>query len=576
MKKLFYKFFLSYFFITFFLSFFIFIFSYEIVKKTYIEGLKKFLRDFNFIFISYIPEFIEKRDYVKLKSFIQEKAQEIDIRVTVLDSGGNVLFDSKKEELFMENQKTKPEISEALKGKIGISIRYSEALKEKMLYLATPFIKDEKIMGVLRTSIFMKDINKLLFEFKKRILLIVLIVLIFSWIISIFISENFSSPLKELLKSFRKLLKGEFNVKILTKRKDEIGELTKEFNEMVSRVEELFKEVKKESGELFTFISSIPDGILLINKKGEIIFYNEKMKEILKEDIEKGKFYFEVIKVHGFTRMMEELRKREEAKGEIEINGKILFCNLRKIPDTEEILSVFYDITEIKRLDEIKKDLIINISHEIKTPLTAIKGFVETLEEEEDIKNRRYIEIIKNHIDRLMDIIEKTLFLSELEKGEAILELQSIDLKELIYDIIPIFEKRLREKGIDLKVELEENLPKFKVDRFKMEQVFINLIDNAIKYTEKGEIRISGGREGNNIKIEVEDTGIGIPEEHLSRIFERFYVVDKARDRKKGGAGLGLAIVKHIVLLHNGKIDVKSEKGKGTKFIITIPIFEGN
>ncbi len=573
MKKLSYKLFLSYFFITLFLSLFIFIFSYSLIKRTYSEELKKNLKDVNLALMPYVSEFIEKKDYKTLDKFVKQKSEKIDIIITVIDTMGNVLADSKKDPSLMENQRTRPEISLAFKGKTGTSIRYSETLKEKMFYLAIPIIKEQRTIGVLRTGIFMRDINKLLSDLRKRILLIISIILIFFWIISLFISQNFSSPLKGLLKSFKKLSQGDFDVKIFTKRKDEIGELTEGFNEMVLRIEKLFEEIKKERGKLFAIISSIPDGILLINKEGELIFYNEKMKEILKEDIEKGKFYFQVIKVPEFGKMVEEAEKKTEAKGEIEINGKILFCNLRKIPETDEILSVFYDITEIKKLDEIKKDLIINISHELKTPLTAIKGFVETLEEEEDIKNKRYIEIIKNHIDRLMEIIHKTLFLSELEVKEPALELENINLKELIFDIILIFEKRLKEKKIDLKIEIEENLPKFKVDRFKMEQVFINLIDNAVKYTERGEIKISARMENNNIKIEIQDTGEGILEEHLPRIFERFYVVDKARDRKKGGAGLGLAIVKHIIFLHNGKIEVKSEKGKGTKFVISIPIF---
>ncbi len=572
MRKLSHKLFLSFFFITLFLSFFIFIFSYGLIKRTYIKELKKHLKDVNFSLMPYVSEFIERKDYKALDEFVKQKGEKIDIRITVIDTSGNVLADSKEDPSLMENHRGRPEISVAFKGETGTSIRYSETVKEEMLYLALPIFKNERIIGVLRTSIFMKDINKLLSDLRKRILLIISIILILSWIISLLISENFSSPLKELLKSFKKLSQGEFNVKILTKRKDEIGELTEGFNDMVSRMEKLFEEIKGERGKLFALISSIPDGILLINKRGEVIFYNEKMKEILKEEIEKGKFYFQVIKVPEFGRMVEEIEQKKGARGEIEIHGKILFCNLKRIPETDEILAVFHDITELKKLDEIKRELIINISHELKTPLTAIKGFVETLEEEEDIKNRRYIEIIKNHIERLMDIIQKTLFLSELETGEIPLELENINLKELISDIIPIFEKRLKEKKINLKIEIGDNLLEFRADRFKIEQVFINLIDNAVKYTEKGEIRISAERENNNIKIEIQDTGEGIPEEHLLRIFERFYVVNKARDRKKGGAGLGLSIVKHIILLHNGKIDVESEKGKGTRFVITFPV----
>jgi two-component system phosphate regulon sensor histidine kinase PhoR len=236
------------------------------------------------------------------------------------------------------------------------------------------------------------------------------------------------------------------------------------------------------------------------------------------------------------------------------------------------MVAVLYNITELKNLERVKKDFIANISHELRTPLTAIKGFVETLEEEEEIRNVQYLEIIKRHTDRLMHIVNDLLLLSELEQPESAFVIENINLASLAENILKVFEQGAREKGIQLKLVARKDLKTIQADPFKLEQMFINLLDNAIKYTEKGEVSVSLGQGDFKSIIEIKDTGIGIPASHLPRIFERFYVVDKSRSKKFGGTGLGLSIVKHIVLLHGGAIDVESSLGIGTKFTITLPM----
>jgi len=232
---------------------------------------------------------------------------------------------------------------------------------------------------------------------------------------------------------------------------------------------------------------------------------------------------------------------------------------------------VLYDITDLKNLERLKKDFVANISHELRTPLTAIKGFVETLEEEEEIKNVQYLEIIKRHTDRLMNIVNDLLILSELEQTEKALVTEDVNLVSLAENILKVFEHRAKEKGIELKLGAAKDLKTVRADPFKLEQMLINLLDNAIKYTEKGEVLISLSQDDGKSIIEIKDTGIGIPASNLPRIFERFYVVDKSRSKKLGGTGLGLSIVKHIVLLHGGIIDVESSQGIGTKFTIVLP-----
>lgn len=572
-NSIFSKLFLGYVFITLFLSFFIFFISYNLIKRAYINELKNHLKDVGSSLMPYVFEIYKKGDYDSLDKFIKEIGKRINAIITIVDTMGNPVADSKENIYFMENYRYNPEIMSALNGDIGTIIRYNKTMREYVFYVALSIYEDERIIGVLRTGILMKDMNSLFSNLKKGILILVLGTLIFSWIIAILISRGITNSLREISKGFRKLSSFEFETRIFTRRKDEIGAIAIEFNKMVEKIKELFEEVKLDREKISTIFHSVPDGICVFDKDGKIVLFNEKMEQILKEKLEEKKFYWKYFKFPEFGKLLEKVNKENSVSEKIEIHGKIFLCKMEKIPDTNEIISIFHDITEIKEIERIKRDFTINISHELKTPLTAIKGYIETIEEEEEIKNKRYIEIIKNHVDRLINILERVIYISELEGREISLDLKEVKIEEIIRNVIPLFERLIKDKSIKIELNFEKDLPSLRVDPVKMEQVFINLIDNSIKYTEKGKIKISVFKKNNNIIIEVEDTGIGIPEEHIPRIFERFYVVDKARDKKKGGAGLGLSIVKHIVLLHNGEIDVESEVGRGTKFIIKLPIF---
>ncbi len=222
-------------------------------------------------------------------------------------------------------------------------------------------------------------------------------------------------------------------------------------------------------------------------------------------------------------------------------------------------------------MEKIKRDFVVNVSHELRTPLAAIKGFAETLEEEVGENAKTYAGVIKRNTDRLINIVQDLLLLSELEEKGSKPESEEVNLKQLADNVIRIFKSRLTEKGLDFHLRVEDGLPAVKGDSFKLEQMLINLLDNSIKYTEKGKIVLALKQKEGNVEIIVEDTGIGIPQEHLMRIFERFYVVDKSRSKKFGGTGLGLSIVKHIVLSHKGTIAVESSLAKGTRFTIMLP-----
>jgi two-component system phosphate regulon sensor histidine kinase PhoR len=337
-------------------------------------------------------------------------------------------------------------------------------------------------------------------------------------------------------------------------------------------MEGLFGSLSRRNEELDTIVSSIQEILLVLDKDGRIKLTNESFKKALDNEDVQDKFYWEVMRCPDFSELIKKvMEERKNHIQEIEFRDKNYLCSVTFLSSKEEMVAILYDITELKNLERMKKEFVANISHELRTPLTAIKGFVETLEEEEEIKNVQYLEIIKRHTDRLMNIVNDLLVLSELEQTGSALVIENVNLVSLAENILKVFEQGAKERGIQLKLVAGEDLKTVQADPFKLEQMFINLLDNAIKYTEKGEVSITLTQIDSKSVIEIQDSGIGIPGSHLPRIFERFYVVDKSRSKKLGGTGLGLSIVKHIVLLHGGTIDVESSLGIGTKFTIVLP-----
>jgi two-component system phosphate regulon sensor histidine kinase PhoR len=285
-----------------------------------------------------------------------------------------------------------------------------------------------------------------------------------------------------------------------------------------------------------------------------------------------GKFYWQTMRSPQLAELLKKVgTERRNFMEELTWGDRIFMCSVTLLEGGEETVSIFHDITEIKNIEEIKKDFVINVSHELRTPLTAIKGYAETLRREVDTApGKKYVEIVERNTNRLINIVNDLLLLSRLEE-KAVLELEDIDLGGFLENVIRIFDQRLKDKRLSLVVDVKENLPTIKADSFKLEQMLVNLLDNAIKYTDHGEIAISVGVQENRVRIQVRDTGIGIPKENIPRIFERFYVVDKSRSRKSGGTGLGLSIVKHIVFLHQGTIGIESIPGEGTTVTVMLP-----
>lgn len=571
-RSIFQKIFGSYFFLILAVTLIILLVSYSAIRNFYLDTLAQGLEKLGQSLKLKTLPFIADGRIEELDAFVKDFGKKIDTRITIVDKEGRVLADSEEDPKAMDDHRFRPEILRAFGGNVGRSHRFSRTVKERMLYVGLPIEMNGEVNSVLRVSLFTKDINRLLYSLSTRVLIIILVILALAMLASYFYSRSVSTPLRELSEASHRIASGDFNAKVFFKNKDEFREVADSFNFMTEHIKTLFNELTLKQEQMNSILASIKEGLLTLDRENKILLSNKSFKEIARAGAVEGKFYWEVIREHNFDEFIKNVRREQKSfDTEISLYGKILLCSASFIGSREDILVTFSDVTHERNIEKMKKDFVANVSHELRTPLTAIKGFVETLEEEVDSKNRNYLEIIKRHTERLINIIKDLLVLSEMEEKELKLEKEKVNVKDLIEQVLKIFSHKVKEKKLDLEFSVKTESPVIQGDSFKLEQLFINLIDNAVNYTERGKISIMIDDKNGNLLVKIKDTGIGIPEEHLERIFERFYVIDKSRSRMLGGTGLGLSIVKHIALLHKGRVSVESTLGEGTTFSVYLP-----
>jgi two-component system phosphate regulon sensor histidine kinase PhoR len=404
-----------------------------------------------------------------------------------------------------------------------------------------------------------------------------------SLIFSLILTTGITKLIKKIINVSKSFSAGNFNRKIYHNSNDEIGELADTLNKMAQNIEEKIKDINIQSQQLKAVFDSMIEGVIVVDKTKRIISVNKAIENIfsIAKDNVQGRVFLEVIHNNDIGEILD--LTLEEGRGvsrEIillypiqrvfEVNASPIFEN----NSVSGCLIVIHDITGIRRLETIRKDFVANVSHELKTPLTSIKGFVETLLSgalEDKENNRKFLEIIQAHADRLDRLVNDLLSLSHLESKEMAIDKSEFNFNDEVNKVIAGFKAQIKNKQIELINQLPDGML-INADRNRVEQVLVNLIDNAIKFNkEKGNIKIYGEYLNESLKVTIEDSGIGIPEKDVPRIFERFYRADKARSRELGGTGLGLSIVKHIIDLHRGSIRVESIEGLGSKFIFTLP-----
>ncbi len=547
-----------------------FFYSKTVIKNHNLNILKQKLKDTNYLIGLKLKD-ANLSDLNKINILLKDIKNNLNTRITIIDLEGNVIADSDYEAKQMENHINRPEIQQALRYGSSYALRYSTTLKEEMLYFATlTYIKNKRFL--IRTSYNLKDIkhliNTLWIEFIKILFFPTILILI----LALNILYSITKPIKKLTEVATKVAKGNFDVKISLRTNDEIQILAENLNFMIEEIKKFILDISNQRDKIKNIFSSIQEAVVMLNKNGKIVLYNKKFEELCKLN-PYNRYFWEVLISSELNDLIKEtLNIQKNLIREINIADKFYLCSISFISEEETVI-LLYDITEHKNLQNIKKELVTNIIHELKTPLTSIRGFAETVFYEiGSPQHKRYLNIIISNTDRLINIINDLTTLSKLEQNETKLELTDTNLEQLINNIIPIFENKLKQKNLNLKLEIQKNLKPIKADKLLIEQLLINLIDNAIKYTEEGYIKISLYQDDKKTYIDVEDTGVGIPKEYHQRIFERFFVVDKARSREAGGTGLGLAIVKHIVLLHKGEVYLESEPNIGSKFKVALPL----
>ncbi len=524
-----------------------------------------------------------------VQSVVSNLGKKTGVRITVVDGEGLVLGDSRKNPREMENHAARPEIIQAYQNEIGESTRYSSTLQKEMYYVAVPYQNiNNQAPTVIRTALPLSIIQQTLLPLESKVIYISIGLTLFALLLSLAVSKTTTKSLAGIINISEELAKGNLNVEMpVSESRGEIPKITKALGHMTQKLKEVFKQLSREKNQLEAVLSAMSEGVMVVSEQGSIIIINDALKEMFNlgdKPVEKS--FWEVLRNRELIKLIEDVLENWKPNSKeifyLYPEERYYLANVIPLDSPEkEIIVVMFDITEFKRLENIKADFIANVSHELRTPLTSIKGYTETLEEEafespEDQKH--FLRIIKRHADRLINIVSDLLVLSEVEGRDALSkendnsDFEDINVIEVVKSSLEALRSKAAEKGLNVLFKPSQSSYTISANRFLLEQMFINLIDNAVKYTpELGEIGIEIYPQEHDLRIEIYDTGIGIPKESLPRIFERFYRVDKTRSRKMGGTGLGLSIVKHIVIIHGGKIDVQSEEGSGSRFIVTLP-----
>jgi len=507
-------------------------------------------------------------------------------RFTMILPSGKVIGDTDENPAEMDNHADRPEVRTALQGDVGVSSRFSHTLGRDMMYVGVPLYDRGWLRGVVRSSVPLATLGNALGSAYWQIVLGGLIIAGFVAIGCLIISRRISRPLEDLRRGMEYFARGDSAYRLPIPNSAELASLAETFNQIASRLDDRLLTITSQRNEREAILSSMAEGVLAIDRNEKIIVVNEtaiRMLGLRGVHVE-GRSIQEVLRR---PRMLDFISRVQTASEPIEeeffLQGEgDRFLGATGAPlrnaENQQIgaVVVLNDLTRVRRLEMLRKEFVANVSHELKTPITAVKGFVETLRDgashnKEDAE--RFLGIIVRQVDRLNSIIEDLLFLSRLEQDveQAEITLEREQLHAVVTAAIEVCTARAEQKDIRLELSCPEDLTA-EVNSHLLVQAVANLIDNAIKYSEPGNpVEIEVSQTATEILICVRDRGCGIPDEHLTRLFERFYRVDRARSRKLGGTGLGLAIVKHITQAHGGMVSVDSVLKQGSTFCIHLP-----
>ena len=564
------------------------------VRDFYLDTLKERLSEEAYItgelLKPFLPEDESKQPSLsELKDTTYILKEKTNARITLISPNGIVWSDTEADTAYMENHLERPEIQQLYSNQKGHTIRYSDTLNTDMFYVAVPVEDEENLLGFLRLALPLSALERTLGQIRLVLVGVALGALAIASVLGHRLATTLTVPLRNIAQMAERISRGNLESRIQIDSNDETGSLSNSINRMARSLEQQWQEISMHKEQLETVLNSMVDGIIVFDEENRAIMANpaaEKLFNITSEQLLQH-HDLEIIRnleLHRYISWVSQEQKLSEMEIETDYPQKMTLkvslipINIKR-ENKSGVLTVFQNITELRRLEKVRSDFAANVSHELKTPLTSIRGFAETLKNEAQTDPetvRHFSEIIFREATQLQTLIEDIMRLSQLESGKIELNFELVEIHFLINDLLYHFDDQLNE--FQVCVETQSTLPSIKADYNLLFQALSNILDNAIKYTAPGgQIKIGATEEkfpyeeGNWVRIYVADTGIGIPKEAQARIFERFYRVDRDRSRKKGGTGLGLAIVKHLVELHQGKLELESKEGKGTRISIIVP-----
>ncbi len=516
-----------------------------------------------------------------------EMGRKLNLRVTLIGPDGVVLGDSqvRADKLSsLDNHGKRPEVLEALTGELGASIRHSATLGLDQLYVAGLLADPENPRLVIRLSLPLAEVKKTLLGVRQRILVVSLLGVLLSLTAAYLVALKITRPLRELTRTTRLITAGKHSSRVRRYPPNEIGVLGRAFDRMTDHLEEEIDRAKEGRERIEGILRAMVEGVLVLDREGRIVMSNQAAEGLF--DLtpgSRGRRISEVVRqsqvVDTISLVLAGLPYANEEIWTVGPDRRALNIHAVRLEAGSSgpgSVVVFNDVTELKKTDEIRRDFVANLSHDIRTPLAAIRGAVETIQAANGQaldQSGRFLNMIARQVNRLQVLSEDLLSLASLERGQEGAEFMPEEAGELLEASLSAVKSLARDKGVALVSEPPKEEIALIADRARLEEALVNLIDNAVKYTEpKGTITVSCSALGDEVRFVVADTGPGIPTAHQDRIFERFYRVDKARSREKGGTGLGLAIVKHAAGLHGGRVEVESTEGKGSVFTLVVPI----
>jgi len=530
-------------------------------------------------------ELLDLNSAQKMSEQLKQIARISGSRVTLVDEQGKVFADSEKDAASLENHFSRPEVQEArLRGK-GKSIRFSQTIGVDTLYVAITMKSKPQIAGYIRLARPLHDVQNAIEQVYQSIFMAMMIAAVIAFVIALFFSYRLATPIRALERFTERLRQGDPVETIFLETSDETKKLADNINYLVDELRSQIRLANEEKSKLMTAFTSMTEGVLILDAEDKIEFVNSSLSNMLSDqygdlngktlmealrNVDLQKAFFKFKEIHAIV-------SEEVNLGNIEpVILNVSISSVHNYPGEEKVMLVFHDVTRLKKLEKIRVDFVANVTHEIRTPLTAIIGYLETIQagatsSNEDVK--KFIGISLKQAGRLNRLVEDLLVISKIELGEIKFHFEEVSIRDAFEGAIPLVEAKAEIKKIKIHNNIQENISCVWADKDRLTQILVNILDNAVKFTpENGNVTIETNKNDKYVILTITDTGIGVPKEEVQRLGERFYRVDRSRSRDLGGTGLGLSIVKHLMIAHGGKIEIESQLGRGTKVSLHFPL----